>query len=144
MNGSALPARAGALRIGDRERASAADALGEHFAEGRLTREELDERLDRVWAARTADDLAPLFADLPPDGGAVVRTRPRPTSPSRPARRGGPPVWFPAAVPLFLLAVIFAIVTHAFWVLFVAWFLMCGLFRAGMPRRPVGPTWRRS
>jgi DNA-binding PadR family transcriptional regulator len=47
----------------DRERAVA--SLGDHFAEGRLTREELDERLSRALSARTADDLRRLMADLP-------------------------------------------------------------------------------
>ena len=53
------------LRIGDAERTAAADELGEHFAQGRLTAEEHRERLDRVMAARTASELTPLFADLP-------------------------------------------------------------------------------
>jgi hypothetical protein len=30
-----------------------------------LTREEFDDRLDQAWAARTAEDLEPLFHDLP-------------------------------------------------------------------------------
>ncbi len=53
------------LRIGDAERTAAADDLGEHYAQGRLTAEEHQERLDSVWAARTSADLTPLFADLP-------------------------------------------------------------------------------
>jgi len=53
------------LRIGDAERTAAADELGEHYAQGRLTAEEHSERLDRIWAARTSSDLAPVFADLP-------------------------------------------------------------------------------
>jgi DNA-binding PadR family transcriptional regulator len=47
----------------DRERVVA--RLGEHFAEGRLTRAELDERLTTALSARTADDLRRLMADLP-------------------------------------------------------------------------------
>jgi len=57
------------LRIGDAEREAAASALGEHFASGRVTREEYDERSDRVWAARTNSDLTPLLVDLPSLGG---------------------------------------------------------------------------
>ena len=53
------------LRIGDAERESAVAALGEHYAQGRLAKEEYDERSDAAWSARTAADLAPLFADLP-------------------------------------------------------------------------------
>src|SRR5680860_581040 len=55
-------------RIGDAERAAAASALGEHFASGRLTREEYDERSTEVWSARTNADLRPMFLDLPPLG----------------------------------------------------------------------------
>jgi hypothetical protein len=77
------------LRIGDAERTAAADDLGEHYAQGRLTAEEHQERLDRVWAARTSAELTPLFADLPgsryqappayatADGPGVGQDRPR-------------------------------------------------------------------
>jgi hypothetical protein len=57
--------RRGELRIGDAEREAAVQALGEHFAAGRLTKDEYDERADLAWSARTASALAPLFADLP-------------------------------------------------------------------------------
>jgi hypothetical protein len=53
------------LRIGDAERTVAADELGEHYAQGRLTTEEHLERLDRVMAARTRSELTPIFSDLP-------------------------------------------------------------------------------
>jgi DNA-binding PadR family transcriptional regulator len=47
----------------DRERIVA--SLRDHFAEGRLTRAELDERLTVALSARTAGDLRRLMADLP-------------------------------------------------------------------------------
>jgi TM2 domain-containing membrane protein YozV len=53
------------VRIGNSEREAAVRALGEHFAEGRLDPEEYEERAAAAYAARTADDLAPLFKDLP-------------------------------------------------------------------------------
>lgn len=53
------------LRIGDADRESALAQLGEQFALGRLSKEELDERSDAVWSAKTRGDLAPIFADLP-------------------------------------------------------------------------------
>ncbi|WP_205471844.1 DUF1707 domain-containing protein [Nocardioides sp. SYSU D00038] len=57
------------LRLGDAERDRAATELADHYAAGRLTAEEHSERLDRIWAARTRGDLAPVFRDLPaPDG----------------------------------------------------------------------------
>lgn len=48
---------------GDRERATA--RLCDHFAEGRLTREELDERITAALTATTAGDLRRVTADLP-------------------------------------------------------------------------------
>ncbi|WP_103955357.1 DUF1707 SHOCT-like domain-containing protein [Nonomuraea solani] len=53
------------LRIGDAEREQTMEALREHFAQGRLTHEELDERLDRTLAAKTYRDLGRITADLP-------------------------------------------------------------------------------
>jgi hypothetical protein len=53
------------LRASDRQRDEAADDLREHFAAGRLSQEELDERIDAVYAARTEGELRSLRADLP-------------------------------------------------------------------------------
>ena len=61
------------LRIGDAEREQATAALGEHYAQGRLTTEEHSERLDRIWAAKTRSELAPVFTDLPGTGLAASR-----------------------------------------------------------------------
>jgi Domain of unknown function (DUF1707)/Cell wall-active antibiotics response 4TMS YvqF len=53
------------LRVSDAERERAATALREHLAEGRLTLDELTERLDRIYAARTRGELDTVSADLP-------------------------------------------------------------------------------
>lgn len=53
------------VRIGDAERDRAVSTLGDHFAAGRLDREEFDTRIDQAMAARYDSDLRPLFADLP-------------------------------------------------------------------------------
>lgn len=58
----------GHYRIGDTERLSAIESLTRHFTEGRLDRDEFDERTSAVHSARTREDLAPLFADLPGHG----------------------------------------------------------------------------
>ena len=55
----------GAMLAGDADRERAIDVLKAGFAEGRLTKAEYEERVDRVHAARTYGDLAPLVADLP-------------------------------------------------------------------------------
>jgi hypothetical protein len=83
-------------RIGDAERDSATELLREHMAQGRLTAEEFDERIDAALKARVASDLDPLFADLPGPrpGQGVATTQPYATPPwQQPA---GPT---PAAVP---------------------------------------------
>ncbi|MCT9929498.1 DUF1707 domain-containing protein [Planotetraspora sp. A-T 1434] len=53
------------LRIGDQERDEVTRVLHDAFAQGRITRDELDDRLDAVFAARTAGDLRRVTADLP-------------------------------------------------------------------------------
>src|SRR6476661_4385016 len=55
----------GALRIGDKERNAVAELLREAAGEGRLDLDELDERLEATYSARTYADLVPLTADLP-------------------------------------------------------------------------------
>ena len=64
------------VRIGNAERDRAADLLGEHFRAGRLDVHEYDERITAAYAAKTDEDLAPLFADLPGTGSSVQQKRP--------------------------------------------------------------------
>ncbi|MEU8172544.1 DUF1707 domain-containing protein [Microbispora hainanensis] len=63
--GRTPPSGPGGLRIGDRERDEVTRLLHDAFAQGRITREELDERLDATLSARTAEDLRRVTADLP-------------------------------------------------------------------------------
>lgn len=56
----------GHLRAADADRDQVATLLSTAYAEGRLTRDEHDERLDRAMQAKTFDDLVPLTADLVP------------------------------------------------------------------------------
>jgi hypothetical protein len=53
------------MRVSDAEREATATELREHYAAGRLTLEELNERLDKAFAAKTRADLNALMADLP-------------------------------------------------------------------------------
>jgi hypothetical protein len=53
------------LRIGDAEREAAANSLRDHFAQGRLTMEEFNERLDAIFAAKTQRQLDEISSDLP-------------------------------------------------------------------------------
>jgi len=53
------------LRIGTAERERVINKLGDHYAAGRLDRDELDTRMDVAAKAKTAVDLATLLRDLP-------------------------------------------------------------------------------
>jgi hypothetical protein len=66
--GGTAPGNGLGVRLSDAERDAAAARLGEHGAVGRLTLEELAERVGAAMAAVTDADLAPLFADLPGAG----------------------------------------------------------------------------
>lgn len=61
------------LRASDADRDRVANLVREAFAEGRLDVEEHAERVEKVYAARTLADLAPVVADLPGPSGAVLR-----------------------------------------------------------------------
>lgn len=63
----------GALRVSHEDRDRVAEALRVAAGDGRLTADELDERLEKALTARTYDDLAPLLADLPAAGTAVAQ-----------------------------------------------------------------------
>jgi hypothetical protein len=53
------------IRASDAERDQAAEILRTGYAEGRLSRAELDERLTAAYAAKTRADLCDLTSDLP-------------------------------------------------------------------------------
>lgn len=53
------------VRVGDADREAVAAQLREHYADGRLTLEELNERIDQTFAAKTKADLNTVMRDLP-------------------------------------------------------------------------------
>ncbi len=53
------------VRVGDADRDAVTAQLREHYADGRLTLEELNERLDQAFAAKTKADLNTVMRDLP-------------------------------------------------------------------------------
>ncbi|HEV7772844.1 MAG TPA: DUF1707 domain-containing protein [Conexibacter sp.] len=71
------------LRASDAERECTATLLRDHAAAGRLTPEELDERLDVAYAARTVGELDALVHDLPAGAGVLHPAR----RPARSAQR---------------------------------------------------------
>jgi len=53
------------LRAGDADRDRVAEALGNAYSEGRLSRDEYDARLDKALSARAYADLDRVVSDLP-------------------------------------------------------------------------------
>jgi hypothetical protein len=53
------------LRVSDQQREHTAQAIRDHFAAGRLTEDELSERLQSALEAKTEPELNALLADLP-------------------------------------------------------------------------------
>jgi hypothetical protein len=53
------------LRISDQDRERTAAGIREHFAAGRLDNDEVEERIQAVYAARTRGELDAVMADLP-------------------------------------------------------------------------------
>jgi Domain of unknown function (DUF1707) len=112
------------LRVTERTAA----ALSRHYATGRLTLEEFQERLDKAYAAKTVGELGALMRDLPeadigqlPGAPGGNPTLPQPRAPGQVQVPGhGRP-----AVPRFWLAV--AIFGFVLWLMSGAsgglWFL---------------------
>jgi hypothetical protein len=103
----------GDLRASDAERTETVDVLRRHHAEGRLDTAELEERIERCYAAKTRGELAALTADLP---GRHQRRR-------RERRPVGLPV-----VPLVPIALVVALAVttgaHVLWLIWPLAFFM--------------------
>ncbi|HEX6452450.1 MAG TPA: DUF1707 domain-containing protein [Trebonia sp.] len=107
------------MRVSDAERAEVADLLGRHYSDGRLDKQEFDERVARAMSAKTRGDLDGLFDDLPEvDSAAGTTGRDRSDAPGGPGglpgragsygvgrrHRGHPVLFVAAAVILASLA----------------------------------------
>ena len=140
------------IRVSDADRERVTARLRENFAEGRLTPDELDERISAALNAKTFGDLRPLMTDLP----GPVPAPPRPTPPPRPA---GPPPWVahrrgPRLMPLLMLVALVALLAPAggawlilglFKVVLVVWLVGClvGAFGLASYRRRVRRYWHQ-
>jgi hypothetical protein len=122
------------LRVGDAERDKASAALGEHFAAGRLTPDEHDERLTSVWNAKTYGELGAIFRDLPdpgPENLPAVPPKPPEVEAKRQHRRQRPQTntgqLIRSFAPLLLVLAFITVVTVPWhpWPLFIlVWFLI--------------------
>jgi hypothetical protein len=140
------------IRVSDADRERVTARLRENFAEGRLTPDELDERISAALNAKTFGDLRPVMADLP----GPVPAPPRPAPPPRPT---GPPPWVahrrgPRLMPLLMLVALVALLAPAggawlvlglFKVVLVVWLVGClvGAFGLASYRRRVRRYWHQ-
>jgi Domain of unknown function (DUF1707) len=153
------------LRVSDADRERVAERLREHFAEGRLSADELDERIAATLSAKTFADLRHVTTDLPdPDQGPGPVRGPGGAAPPWAGRRGfaGPRDFAgrrgfavrhrrPRLLPLALLVLIAALVIPgAGWLLFafvkvvlVFWLVasVAAIFAAARFRRHVRRNW---
>ncbi|MEU8223563.1 DUF1707 domain-containing protein [Kribbella sp. NPDC048915] len=114
------------VRIGDAERDRAVTMLSDHFVAGRLTQAEFEERSEAATKARYADDLQPLFDDLPAAELQVAR------GPGSLRRRPGPPPPFMMLMPFLMIGlVVTSVALTAPWLL---WGLFWIVMISGMSR----------
>ena len=79
------------VRVGDADRDAAAAALGEHFARGRLTLDELCVRLDATLTATTHGELSQAAQDLPDLTLFLAQVSLPPRKWARPGHKTGKP-----------------------------------------------------
>lgn len=115
------------LRASDTEREQIAEILRAAMGEGRLSLEEGEERLGRVYAATFRDELAPLTADLPENGRRALAETPQARAATRRGlrRHTGAVV----SVAAILTGVWLLSGAHFFWPAIPLFFLVMGLMR---------------
>ena len=137
------------IRISDADRERVAARLREHFAEGRLSSEELDERISAALSAKTFGDLRRPMADLPDPAPVPPRNR---QSPPWAVRHGTVFRRGPRILPLAVFALIAALVIPGagwlflafFKLILVLWLVAClaGIFAAARFRRHMRRYWQ--
>jgi len=125
------------VRVGDAERDQAVAMLSDHFVAGRLTQAEFEDRSEQATRARYADDLAPLFDDLPGPGELQLAQGPWSPQSARSRRRTGPPPPFMMLMPFLMIGLVVTAVT-----LTAPW-LLWGLFWIALVGRISGRRWQQ-
>jgi hypothetical protein len=134
------------IRVSDADRDGVAARLRDHFAEGRLTQEELDERISAALSAKTFGDLRRVMSDLPQPEPTPARPAPNPqwAGPPRAGYRHVPPI-----LPLVLFALLAAVLIPGGGWLFLKlmlafWLVSClvGALAAGRYYRRLRRGWQ--
>jgi len=115
------------LRASDTEREQVAEMLRAAMGEGRLSLEEGEERLRRVYAATFRDELAPLTSDLPDNGRRALAETPKARAATRRDLRRHAGVIVSIAAILTGVWVLSG--AHFFWPAIPLFFLVMGLIR---------------
>ncbi|WP_017577620.1 DUF1707 SHOCT-like domain-containing protein [Nocardiopsis kunsanensis] len=76
------------MRVSDADRDQVAETLREAAAEGRITLDELDDRLERTYASQVYADFEPIVADLPPTHGSDLARTPDTAAPAGAGQSG--------------------------------------------------------
>jgi hypothetical protein len=126
------------IRASDADREQVTARLRDHYAEGRLTTEELDERTSAALHAKTFGDLHRVMADLPdpvlmPQGAPGLQ----PSGPQWLSRRRGPR-FLPVLMVLLLVALLApgpGWVLFAFFKVILLFWLVTGLAAFVFARR---------
>jgi Domain of unknown function (DUF1707) len=136
-SGSARTERDSRLRASDAERERVIERLREHAGEGRLDIEELEQRIEGAYAAKTRGDLAALLDDLP-------QSPPRRRSGARRVVALGSTA--AALLPLAIAIAIFSLAPHGLswlgWPV-LGWWLFAGLPATGFGFADCGQPKRR-
>jgi uncharacterized membrane protein len=107
-----LPDRYGQMRSSAAEREQAIDVLKTAFTDGRLTKQEYEDRIGLALSPLTYAELAALTSDLPAGLPGPLRP-PAPGSPSRPLNRMAVASLVSVIVPgLPLLPVLLGLIAH--------------------------------
>ncbi len=130
------------LRASDQDRHEAVLALSDHFAEGRLDREEFDVRMAVASEATYLHDLDPIFADLPtptsrtPSVTSLSRTgHGRAGAGALGRRRGHPRLHLLPVAFVLVFAVVLLAQGHALWALLALWWVAAAVGRRRAWRR---------
>jgi hypothetical protein len=132
------------MRASDADREIVRGVLADAFADGRLTREEYDDRLNTLYGSRTLGEVSSLLTDLVPLDGPPMAPAPRPradfrTRGARKWRKDVEESFAAFLVPSIICTVIWIAISGGgfFWPAFPMLFLGINLVKTVVQRESV-------